>query len=347
MYVIRQSLGKKWHWLAALYSIFGCVAAFGVGNATQINAVVQSAASAAQDLGWEFTQGQAVLVAAVIGCLGMWCLLGGGKRVGKVASFLVPLASFAYLLLCMGALIARWDCIISAISQIFIGAFRPKAVTGGVLGSAFVALRVGASRGVFTNEAGMGTAAMAHGTANPKQPADQGLMGIMEVFLDTMVICTMTALVILTSGTSISYGADGGAALTSQAFSLVYGPWVSTLLALFLAIFAYATILGWGFYGLCCVDYLLGPRSKRPFVFLMTLGGIAGVLLDTGPVWMLSETVNGLMVLPNLLVLAFLSSQVVSLTAQYEKMDTNRCPSKNQLFNKSVRATETSSPPAR
>ena len=218
MYIIGQGLGEKWRWLACIYAFFGCVAAFGVGNATQINAVVQSAASAAQDLGWKFTEGQAVLVAAVIGGLGMWCLLGGGKRVGKVASFLVPMASLSYLLLCLGALIARWDCIVPAISRIVLGAFCPKAVTGGMLGSAFVSLRVGASRGVFTNEAGMGTAAMAHGTANPEHPADQGLMGIMEVFLDTIVICTMTALVILTSGVPISYGIDRGATLTSQAF---------------------------------------------------------------------------------------------------------------------------------
>ena len=119
MYIIRQGLGEKWYWLACVYSIFGCVAAFGVGNATQINAVVQSAASAARDMVLEFTEGQAVLVAAVIGGLGMWCLLGGGKRVGKVASFLVPLASLAYLLLCLGALIGRWDHIMPAIAQIF------------------------------------------------------------------------------------------------------------------------------------------------------------------------------------------------------------------------------------
>ena len=156
----------------------------------------------------------------------------------------------------------------------------------------------------------MGTAAIAHGTAQPQDPWDQGLMGILEVFLDTVVICTLTALVILTSGISVPYGLDEGAALTVRAFSAVLGPWVSLVISVFLGLFAFATVLGWGFYGIRCTHYLLGERAVKPFVFLMLLGSLAGVILGTGPVWSLSETVNGLMAIPSLLALAVLGPKV-------------------------------------
>jgi AGCS family alanine or glycine:cation symporter len=227
-------------------------------------------------------------------------------------------------LLCLWAIIARWNRLPQAFESIFLGAFQPKAVTGGILGSAFLSLRVGASRGAFTNEAGMGTAAISHGTANPAHPCDQGLMGILEVFLDTIVICTLTALVILTSGLPIPYGLDEGAALTVRAFSAVLGPWVSVAISVFLGLFAFATILGWSFYGIQCARYLLGEGSEKPFAFVMLLVSFLGVILGTGPVWMLSETVNGLMAIPSLFVLAVLSPTVGRLTKEYEKKSARR-----------------------
>lgn len=319
MYLISEGLGRKFRWLGVLYCFFGCLAAFGMGNATQINAVVESAASAACFFGKEMPHWLLVLLGVIIGLLGAWSVLGGVKRVGEITSFLVPLASAAYIVLCLWAIGSRFHRIPLAIAEIIRGAFQPKAVTGGVIGSAFAALRVGASRGVFTNEAGMGTAAIAHGTADPAHPCEQGLMGILEVFLDTIVICTLTAFVILTSGISIPYGADEGAVLTIRAFSQVLGPWVSVAISVFLAVFAFATILGWGFYGIQCARYLLGDGCEKPFALVMFLGCLLGIFMGTGPVWLLSETVNGFMAIPSLLALMILAPKVEKLTKDYQK----------------------------
>ena len=324
MYMIREGLSPKFRWLATVYCLFGCVAAFGMGNATQINAVVESSVSAAGYFGCRIPGWMKFSFGILLGLLAMWSMLGGAKRIGDLSSLLVPGASLAYILLCLWAILRRGDQIPLALSSIVLGAFHPKAVTGGLLGSAFAALRVGASRGIFTNEAGMGTAAIAHGTADPEHPCDQGLMGILEVFLDTIVICTLTALVILTSGIPITYGMDEGAALTVRAFSAVLGPWVSVAISAFLCLFAFATILGWGFYGIQCARYLLGKGSEKPFAVVLLLGSCLGVFLGTGPVWMLSETVNGLMAIPSLVTLALLSPKVESLTREYTKKSVRR-----------------------
>ena len=319
MYMICNGLGKKWTWLAGLYCFFGVVAAFGVGNATQINAVISGVNSAIGALGGEETKVGNFILGIALALLIAVMLLGGAKRIGRIAEMLVPFASALYLALGIGVLCIRSSAIPGALTMIFRGAFSPRAVTGGVLGSAFSALRVGASRGVFTNEAGMGTASIAHAAANVEHPAEQGLMGIMEVFLDTIVICTMTALVILCSGTQIPYGNDIGAALTSQAFSEVYGQWICIPIALALCCFAIATVLGWGLYGARCAQYLFGENAWRPFVYLQVVTVVLGAIMKTGTVWMLSEIVNGLMAIPNLLALAWLSPVLISLTKEYLK----------------------------
>jgi len=247
------------------------------------------------------------------------CLLGGAKRIGSIAVFLVPFASAAYLVLGIGALIYHAHAIPEAFVSILEGAISPSAVTGGAIGSAFISLRVGASRGVFTNEAGMGTAAIAHGTSQVTHPVEQGLMGIMEVFLDTVVICTLTALVILTSGTSIHYGVDEGAQLTTRAFACTYGQVVSIPMSLFLCCFAFATMLGWGLYGLRCAQYLFGEKGWKTFVIVQMGASVASVLLNTGTVWLLSEVVNGLMAIPNLIALAVLAPVVFRLAGHHKK----------------------------
>jgi AGCS family alanine or glycine:cation symporter len=172
-------------------------------------------------------------------------------------------------------------------------------------------------------------------------------MGILEVFLDTVVICTLTALVILTSGIPISYGLDEGAALTVRAFSAVLGPWVSVAISVFLCLFAFATMLGWGFYGIQCARYLLGKESEKPFAVVMLLGSCLGVILGTGPVWMLSETVNGLMAIPSLVTLALLSPKVGSLTQEYMKKSVRRRSLRRYNARKSDRGRNTVSPPLR
>lgn len=318
MYMIEKGLGSCWRWLASVYCFFGVVAAFGVGNATQINALIGGINSVIIAFGGHETQTANVIMGICLALLIALMLLGGARRIGAIAERLVPFASIIYLLLCFGALLTHASAIPYAIGSIIQGAFSPKAVTGGVLGSAFIALRVGASRGVFTNEAGMGTASIAHAAAQVDHPVEQGLMGIIEVFLDTIVICTMTALVILCSGVVIPYGFDEGIILTNRAFSAVYGSWSSIPIALALCCFALATVLGWGLYGARCAQYLFGENVWKHFVFLQVITVIAGAVLKTGTVWMLSETVNGLMAIPNLFVLAYLSPELRQLIIDYK-----------------------------
>lgn len=317
MYMVRQGMGRKWQPLAGIYCFFGVVAAFGVGSATQINAVLGGINSAVKTLGGREVPVVNLLIGIAFGVLSVAVLLGGAERIGIAAAFLVPFASAFYLILCGGVLFIRASSIPSAVSSIFRGAFCPEAVTGGVLVSVFKSLRVGASRGVFTNEAGMGTAAMAHGAARVDHPVDQGLMGIVEVFLDTIVICTMTALVILCSGIEIPYGTDGGIRITADAFSCIYGPWVNIPLAMALCCFAFATIIGWGLYGTRCAQFLFGEKVWKRFAVFQAFSVVLGAVLRTETVWSLSETANGLMAIPNLIILVYLSPELVRLTKEH------------------------------
>lgn len=316
MYMIRRGMKSRWHWLAGCYSFFGVIAAFGVGNATQINAVISGINGVIVSLGGEASFSRDLLMGILLGAMLLAMLLGGLNRISKVAQILVPFASLGYILLGLGVLVLRWEQLPGAFLSIFQGAFSPKAVTGGMIGSAFSALRIGVSRGVFTNEAGMGTASIAHAAAQVEHPAHQGLMGIMEVFLDTLVICTVTALVILVSGVPIPYGQDLGAALTGQAFASVYGQWVHIFLAAALGCFAIATVLGWGLYGIRCAQYLFGSGVWKRFVYLQAVAVVLGAVLKTQTVWLLSETVNGLMAIPNLIALIALTPEVKALASE-------------------------------
>ena len=319
MYVITKGLGEHWSWLAVIYSFLGVVAAFGMGNATQVNAVITGINGALEFFGGQESVAGNLLIALVLSALLTLVLLGGAKRIGMIAEYLIPFAAVAYLFLCLGVLICNLNAVPYAFRTILLGAVSPRAVTGGFVGSAFVALRIGISRGVFTNEAGMGTASIAHAAAGVKHPVEQGLMGIMEVFLDTIVICTMTALVILCSGTEIPFGFDEGAALTTRAFAATYGDWVSVPIAGFLCCFAFATVLGWGLYGVRCAQYLLGEKAWKPFIILQAVIVVLSALLKTGTIWMLSEAMNGLMAIPNLIALACLAPVVVQLINDYRK----------------------------
>jgi len=312
MYMITRGMGTRFCWLAKLYCLLGLFASFGVGNAAQINAVVTGINGLVQrDI--SFPAG--IVLAGLIGCV----LLGGAGRIGKTAEMLVPVMSAGYILLCAGVLAVRHDVIGQAFSAIFQGAFRPKAVTGGMIGSCFQVLRIGCSRGVFTNEAGMGTASIAHGGADVSHPVQQGLMGIMEVFLDTIVICTLTALVILCSGVRIPYGTDRGGALTVEAFCAVYGSWAEVFLTVSLSLFAFATVLGWGLYGGRCAEFLFGPKGWKWFSAAQIAVVLLGAAARTEAVWAFAETLNGLMAIPNLLTLAALSPTLRRLTVDYKK----------------------------
>ncbi len=318
MYVITGGLGLKWKPLALCYCFFGVVAAFGVGNCTQINAVVTGIRSVTTMFGYSGSLITDLFLGLILGATVVAMLLGGARRIGKTAELLVPLASLIYILLSFGVLIARFDRIDDAFLCILSSAFSPRAVTGGVIGSVFQALRVGVSRGVFTNEAGMGTASIAHGSARVDHPAEQGLMGMIEVFIDTIVICTLTAMVILVSGVPLPYGIDEGLALTTRAFVSVYGDWVAVVIAAETACFAFATVLGWGLYGASCAQFLFGANVWKHFAWLQGITVVLGAVLNTGTVWLISETVNGLMSVPNLIALALLTPELVRLTKEFD-----------------------------
>ena len=319
MQVIRRGMGKRWHWLAWLYSFFGVIAAFGVGNATQINAVITGINSCVTAFGGNVSARSDLIMGIVLALIVLVLLLGGAGRIGSAAEKLVPVAACLYLLLGTLVLIFRFDAIPAALQAIVQGAFSPEAVTGGALGSAVVAMRTGISRGVFTNEAGMGTAGIAHAGANVNHPVEQGLMGIMEVFLDTIVICTMTALVILCSGAPVPYGSDAGLSLTADAFALVLGPWVRVFLAAAVCLFAFATILGWGLYGQRCAQDLLGRSVWLHFAVLQAVTVVISAVMKTETVWIFAEIVNGLMAIPNLIALAALSPELRRLIRDYKQ----------------------------
>lgn len=313
MYMIRQGM-KRFHFLAGVYAFFGVVAAFGVGNATQINTLIQGVHSTAGAFHGDLPGWFDLVMGIALGAVTVYLFLGGAERIGQMAEVLVPFAACAYMLLCLWALAVRLEYIPKALGSIITGAFTPRAATGGAVGSAFITLRIGISRGIFTNEAGMGTASIAHGSANVKNPWEQGYMGIMEVFLDTIVMCTMTALVILSADISIAYGEDTGILLTLAALESVFGKWVRLPITLFLSLFAFATVLGWGLYGGRCAQYLFGDGAWKKFVIFQGFAVAISAVLECRTVWTVSEILNGCMAIPNLLALAFLSREVRAMT---------------------------------
>lgn len=311
MYMIRARLSRRFLPLAYLYSLCGILASFGVGNMTQVNAIITGIQGITPRFS-PLTLGLAVTI--LVGL----AFLKGADSIGRIAERLIPIASGIYILLCVLFLIIKAPQLPGALSSIIKGAFSPKSVTGGLIGSAFKAVQTGCSRGVFTHEAGMGTASIAHASANVRHPAEQGMMGLLEVFLDTFVICTLTALVILCSGIPIPYGTDAGANLTTAAFSAVYGRFGETIVCIFLVCFAYATILGWSFYGLRCTQFVFGKKAASAFFLLQTAAVLLGAVMKTPQIWRMAEILNGLMALPNLLMLLVLSPELRTLTNSYK-----------------------------
>ena len=246
MYYIENGLGKKWKFLGILFAIFGVFAVFGTGNATQVNTIVASIDTALISFGVMEAGSTATLnliLGIVITVLVGMILLGGIKRIGHVAERLVPIMALLYVVLGLGIIIVHIDNLPTAFSSIVKGAFNPSAVTGGVVGAAFVAVQKGVARGIFSNEAGLGTASIAHAGAEVNDPVQQGLFGVFEVFVDTIIICTFTALVILCSGVPITYGAAAGAELTISGFTSTYGNWITIFTAVAMCCFAFTLSL--------------------------------------------------------------------------------------------------------
>ena len=316
MYYIKNGLSKKWMFLAYAYAFFGVCAVFGTGNATQVNTI--TAAINAALLNYSLLSPAQVpvcnLVIGVIICLVVGLILIGGiKRIGSVSEKLVPLMALLYVVLSLGIILINLRAVPGVLAAILAGAFKPSAVTGGVVGSFFLSMKKGVSRGIFSNEAGLGTGSIAHACADTSKPVKQGMFGIFEVFMDTIVICTMTALVILLSGVTVPYGQAAGAELTISGFTAVYGNWVSIFTAIAMCCFAFSTIIGWGLYGARCAEFLFGSRIILPFNIAYSLVAILGATVNLGLVWDLSDTFNGFMIVPNLIAVFLLSPTVFQL----------------------------------
>lgn len=322
MYYIKNGLGPKWRWMAVLFALLGVLTVFGTGNATQVNTItsaVNTALLSCHVIDASSVSVSSLIIGIIIAVLVALILLGGIKRIGRVAEMLVPFMALLYIILALGVIFLNIDRVPGVFASIFEGAFSPASVTGGVVGSFFLSMQKGVARGIFSNEAGLGTGSIAHATADTDHPVKQGFFGIFEVFADTIVICTMTALVILCSGVPISYGTDAGAELTINGFIATYGNWVSIFTAVALCCFAFSTILGWGLYGTRCIEFLFGTWINKPFMVVYSLVAVIGATADLGLLWSVAETFNGLMSIPNLIALFLLSGTVVKLVRDYFK----------------------------
>lgn len=320
MYYIKNGLGKKWLWLAYLFAAFGVLTVFGTGNATQVNTITTAINSALINFNiiTEKSVGTSnLIIGIIITILIAMILLGGIKRIGQVTEKLVPFMALLYILLGLGVVLLNIQNVPEVFVSIFRGAFQPDAVTGGIVGSMFLSMKKGVSRGIFSNEAGLGTGSIAHACADTKKPVKQGMFGIFEVFTDTIVICTLTALVILCSGIPIHYGQAAGAELTIQGFTSTYGNWVSIFTAVAMCCFAFSTALGWGLYGARCIEFLFSEKIIKPFMVVYSLVAILGATANLGLMWSIAETFNGLMAIPNLIALFLLSGTVIRLTKEY------------------------------
>lgn len=324
MYYIKNGLKKHWHWLAYLFSAFGVLTVFGTGNATQVNTITTAIDSALLNYNI-ISENNVSVTNLVIGIaltilVGL-VLLGGIKRIGQVTEKLVPFMAVFYIVLALGVVLLNINHIPGVFASIIKGAFTPASVTGGAVGSFFTSMKKGVSRGIFSNEAGLGTGSIAHACADTHKPVKQGFFGIFEVFTDTIVICTLTALVILCSGIPVGYGEAAGAELTILGFTSTYGGWVSVFTALAMCCFAFSTIIGWGLYGARCIEFILGSKVIKPFMVVYSLVAILGATADLGLLWSIAETFNGLMAIPNLIAVFLLSGVVLNLVKDYFKTE--------------------------
>lgn len=320
MYYIKNGLKKHWHWLAYLFSAFGVLTVFGTGNATQVNTITTAINTALMNyhvISKDAVPTVNLVVGIILAVLIALILLGGIRRIGQVTEKLVPFMALVYIVLAVGVILFNIGHVPAVLASIVKGAFHPAAVTGGAVGSFFISMKKGVSRGIFSNEAGLGTGSIAHACADTRKPVKQGFFGIFEVFVDTIVICTLTALVILCSQVPVSYGQAAGAELTISGFTATYGNWVSVFTAVAMCCFAFSTIIGWGLYGTRCIEFVFGSRVNKPFMLVYALVAIVGATMDLGLMWSIAETFNGLMAIPNLIAVFLLSGVVVKLVKEY------------------------------
>lgn len=324
MYYITNGLGKSWKWLACVFAAFGALAAFGIGNMTQINTIAGTVNTAI--LGFvSTTKSQqttiAWVVAIVCAIICAFVLIGGIQRLADVCALMVPFMAVIYIVAAFIVIGANVSAVPDAFSAIFVGAFNPGAVAGGLAGVGIkTALTKGVGRGIFSNEAGLGSAPIAHAAADVDHPVKQGIYGVFEVFMDTIVVCTMTALVVLlgVGVQNIDYGTDIGANLTIKGFESVFGTGIpGVAVAIFLSLFALSTVLTWALYGSRCVEYLFGFKASKVYQVIFCLFACIAGTVELSLAWAVADTLNGLMAIPNLIALALLSPAVIKLSKEY------------------------------
>lgn len=324
MYYIKNGLGKNWKWLGAVFCVFGGLASFGIGNAVQVGEITSAVNTAIQSFVPSAAEHQmvinivlAVILMVIIGVV----LVGGIKRIGEVTEFMVPIMSVIYIVACLLVVGANITKVPHVFAMIFQGAFTPQGVTGGVAAITIKScIEWGVKRGVFSNEAGLGSAPIAHAATSETNPVKQGLYGIFEVFMDTIVICTLSGLTLLLAldAETINYGVKGTTALNAQALGTVLGGRAGALIiAIGLSLFALSTVLSWGLYGTRCWEFLLGEKAVKPYQVIFTLVVIVSATMDLSLAWNIADTLNGLMAIPNLIGLILLCPVVFKMTKEY------------------------------
>ncbi len=333
MYYIKNGLGSKWKWLASLFCILAALAAFGIGNMTQVNTIASSINNAINVFGGNTEAASFVLlgqtipissvvIGVLIAILVAMLLFGGIKRVGSVTEKMVPFMAAVYIVAALAVVFANLGNIGNVFVVIFKGAFSADAALGGATGIVIMTtIQKGIGRGVFSNEAGMGSAPMAHAASSETNPVKQGMYGIFEVFMDTIVICTLTAMVLLCgvqNGVDISWGKDAGTELIAASFATVFGTKAGALIvAVGISLFALSTIFSWSLYGTRCCEYLLGQKSLPIYRTIFVLAIVIGATLELDLVWNIADTLNGFMAIPNLIALLGLSGVVIKLTREH------------------------------
>ena len=324
MYYIKNGLGKNWKWLAVIFALFGGLASFGIGNLTQVNTIAGTVNEAIGGF-IATTEDQQKIIALVVGII---CaivvfvvLVGGIQRIGDVCALLVPVMAIIYVVASLIVILFNITEVPGAFKAIFVGAFNPQAVAGGAVGATIkTAITKGVGRGIFSNEAGLGSAPIAHAAADVEDPVAQGIYGVFEVFMDTIVVCTMTSLVVLlgVGVNSVPYGTDQGASLTIAGFKSVFGgPIPAVVVAICLTLFAISTVLTWGLYGSRCFEFLFGHKAVKVYQIIFALVVIVGAMMKLDIAWNIADTLNGLMAIPNLIGVIALSPVVAKATKDH------------------------------
>ncbi len=322
MYYITNGMGKNWKWLAILFAVFAVLASFGIGNLSQANSISGSVNNAITAFIPSAANSRDIINLVVGIILAIICavsLLGGIQRIGKITELLIPFMSIFYILCTLLVIGLNIGNIGQTFKNIFVGAFTPQAVCGAACGIAIKeALVWGLKRSAFSNEAGLGSAGIAHAAADTDSPVKQGLYGIFEVFADTLVICTLTGLTIVMSGIPIEFGKSVNSELITAAFATLFGnQFASLFVAIALLLFAFSTIMGWSLYGTRCVEYLLGTKVSKVYQIIFSLMIIVGTTTSLEVAWNLADTFNGLMAIPNFIALFALSGVVAKLTREH------------------------------